>query len=55
MVIEHNLEVIKEADYIIDMGPLAGKRGGKIVAQGSLSSFLLKKKSYTAQYLNQYP
>lgn len=54
VVIEHNLEVIKDADYIIDMGPLAGNKGGQIVAQGSLASFLLKKKSYTAQYLNQY-
>ena len=54
VVIEHNLEVIKEADYIIDIGPLAGKRGGQIVAQGPVSSFLLKKKSHTAQYLNQY-
>ncbi|MCY4513377.1 MAG: ATP-binding cassette domain-containing protein, partial [Bdellovibrionales bacterium] len=54
VVIEHNLEVIKEADYIIDMGPLAGNSGGQIVAQGPLSSFLLKKKSHTAQYLKQY-
>ena len=54
VVIEHNLEVIKEADYIIDIGPLAGKKGGRIVAQGPVSSFLLKKKSHTAQYLNQY-
>ena len=54
VVIEHNLEVIKEADYIIDIGPLAGRRGGRIVAQGSLSSFLKNKKSHTAQYLNRY-
>ena len=54
VVIEHNLEVIKEADYIIDIGPLAGRRGGKIVAQGTLPSFLKNKKSCTAQYLNRY-
>ena len=54
IVIEHNLEVIKEADYIIDMGPLAGEKGGQIVAQGEPLLFINNKKSHTAQYLKKY-
>ena len=51
LVIEHNLDVIKNADYIIDLGPEGGKKGGKIVATGTPEELLKCKKSYTAQYL----
>ncbi|MGI9549053.1 MAG: excinuclease ABC subunit UvrA [Bdellovibrionales bacterium] len=54
LVIEHNLEVIKEADYIIDIGPEAGQKGGQLVAEGSPSKFLKSKKSHTAFYLKDY-
>jgi excinuclease ABC subunit A len=52
IVIEHNLEVIKTADHIIDMGPEGGEKGGKIIAEGSPEVLLVKfKNSYTSQYL----
>ncbi|MDP2992691.1 MAG: excinuclease ABC subunit UvrA, partial [Deltaproteobacteria bacterium] len=55
MVIEHNLEVVKEADWIIDLGPEGGERGGNIVAQGSPQDILAyRKESYTAQFLEKY-
>ncbi len=52
VVIEHNMEVIKMADHIIDMGPDGGKYGGHIVAQGQPEDILNNGKSYTAQALN---
>ena len=52
VVIEHNLEVIKTSDHIIDMGPEGGEKGGKIIAEGSPELLLVKfKDSYTSQYL----
>lgn len=51
MVIEHDVDVMKEADYIIDMGPGSGKYGGEIVADGTMEELLQNKQSYTAQYL----
>jgi excinuclease ABC subunit A len=55
VVIEHNMEIIKEADYIIDLGPEGGEQGGRVVAVGSPEEMLTKKqKSYTAQYLKRY-
>ena len=51
VVIEHNLDVIKTADYIIDLGPEGGKGGGKIVATGTPEEVAKVKKSYTGQYL----
>jgi excinuclease ABC subunit A len=51
VVIEHNLDVIKTADYIIDLGPEGGDTGGEIVATGSPEEILKNKKSYTAQFL----
>ena len=50
-VIEHNLDVIKFADWIIDLGPDGGERGGEIVAQGTPEMLKNNKKSYTGQYL----
>lgn len=53
IVIEHNLEVIKCADFIIDLGPEGGDRGGKIVACGSPEELVRNKDSYTAQFLTK--
>lgn len=53
IIIEHNLEVIKLADYIIDIGPEGGKRGGKIVVEGTPEEVVLNKKSITAKYLKR--
>ena len=53
VVIEHNLDVIKVADYIIDMGPEGGDGGGKIIAKGTPEQVAKSKVSYTAKYLRQ--
>ena len=54
VVIEHNLDVIKTADYIIDMGPDGGERGGKLLFSGRPEEIVKCKKSYTGQYLKKY-
>lgn len=54
IVIEHNLEVIKTADYIIDMGPEGGHKGGRVVASGTPEEIVKIKGSYTGQYLKGY-
>lgn len=54
IVVEHNLDVIKSSDYIIDMGPEAGKRGGQVVFAGSPKEITTCKKSLTGQYLKNY-
>lgn len=51
VIIEHNLDVIKSADYIIDMGPEGGMGGGRIVAQGTPEEVSLVKESFTGRYL----
>ncbi|MBR6916568.1 MAG: excinuclease ABC subunit UvrA, partial [Clostridia bacterium] len=51
LVIEHNLDVIKCADYIVDLGPEGGDRGGEIIASGTPEEVAKCKKSYTGQYL----
>ena len=51
IVIEHNLEVIKSADYIIDLGPEGGDKGGRLVASGSPEELAKNAKSYTAGFL----
>ena len=51
IVIEHNLDVIKTADHIIDLGPDGGFRGGRIVAQGTPEDVAMVSGSYTGQYL----
>ncbi|WOJ91435.1 excinuclease ABC subunit UvrA [Methylocapsa polymorpha] len=53
IVIEHNLEVVKTADWIIDLGPEGGDGGGEIVAQGPPEAIVKEKKSYTGQYLRE--
>lgn len=54
IVIEHNLEVIKTADYIIDIGPEGGNRGGTVVAQGTPEEICSSAQSYTGKYLKKY-
>ena len=53
IVIEHNLDVIKVADYIVDLGPDGGDGGGTIVAQGTPEQVSKVKESYTGQYLKK--
>ena len=53
VIIEHNLDVIKVADHIIDIGPEGGAAGGKIVAQGTPEQVTTNKKSYTAKFLSK--
>jgi excinuclease ABC subunit A len=53
LVIEHNLEVIKCADYIIDLGPEGGEAGGQIVARGTPEEVAACPTSYTGQYLQE--
>ncbi|MEF9863439.1 MAG: excinuclease ABC subunit UvrA [Christensenellaceae bacterium] len=53
IVIEHNLDVIKSADYVIDMGPDGGERGGTVIAKGTPKEVADVKKSYTGQYLKK--
>lgn len=52
LIIEHNLDLIKVADYIIDLGPEGGINGGQVIATGSPREVAKNKKSYTGQYLN---
>jgi excinuclease ABC subunit A len=54
VVVEHNLDVIRSSDYVIDLGPEAGHKGGNIVAQGSPENVMSVKKSLTGQYLKRY-
>jgi excinuclease ABC subunit A len=53
IVIEHNLDVIKTADWIIDMGPEGGVKGGKIIAEGTPEDVSLVKESYTGEFLKK--
>lgn len=53
IVIEHNLDIIKCADYIIDLGPEGGERGGTILATGTPEEIVKSKKSYTAKFLSE--
>ena len=54
VVIEHNLDVIKTADYIIDMGPEGGDGGGTVIAQGTPEEVAEVEGSYTGQYIKKY-
>jgi excinuclease ABC subunit A len=54
LVIEHNLEVIKTADWVIDLGPEGGDAGGHIVATGTPEEIAAGAQSYTGQYLRPY-
>ena len=54
IVIEHNMDVIKCADWVVDLGPEGGKEGGKIIATGIPEKMCTSSQSYTAQYLKQF-
>jgi excinuclease ABC subunit A len=54
VVIEHNLDVIKCADHIVDLGPEGGEKGGRVVAEGTPEQVVRSKKSHTARYLRKH-
>jgi excinuclease ABC subunit A len=54
VVIEHNLDVIKTDDWIIDLGPEGGAEGGRIIAEGTPEDVAKQKQSVTGQYLKPY-
>jgi excinuclease UvrABC ATPase subunit len=54
IVIEHNLEIIAEADWVIDMGPCGGIRGGRVVAEGTPEAICANKESLTGKFLREY-
>jgi excinuclease ABC subunit A len=53
VIIEHNLDVIKTADHIIDLGPEGGDRGGEVIATGTPEEVARVNKSYTGQFLRK--
>ena len=53
LIIEHNLDLIKTADYIIDLGPQGGADGGQIIAQGTPEEVAMCENSYTGMYLKK--
>ena len=53
LVIEHNLELIKTADYVVDLGPEGGNKGGYVVAEGRPEDLCEVSESYTGQYLKE--
>ena len=54
IVIEHNLDVVKCADWIIDLGPEGGYNGGKVIAEGTPEHIAKSPKSYTGKYINKH-
>ena len=54
IVIEHNLDVIRSSDWIIDLGPEGGIKGGEIIAEGTPQDISMIKKSFTGKYLKKY-
>ena len=53
VIIEHNMDIIKCADYVIDLGPEGGEQGGNIVATGTPEEIVAKGEGYTAEYLKE--
>ncbi|MBR6440824.1 MAG: hypothetical protein IKS44_02095, partial [Bacteroidales bacterium] len=53
LVIEHNMDVIKVADWVIDMGPEGGREGGRVVFEGTPEALAEQPDNYTAQYLKE--
>ena len=53
IIVEHNLDIIKSADYIIDLGPEGGEKGGYIIAEGKPEEIVKVKESYTGKYLSR--
>jgi len=54
IIIEHNMEIIKSVDYLIDLGPEGGEKGGKVVVKGTPEEIIKNKTSFTAKYLKNY-
>ncbi|NVM34972.1 MAG: excinuclease ABC subunit UvrA [Candidatus Lokiarchaeota archaeon] len=54
IIIEHNMDIVKSVDYIIDLGPEGGEKGGNIVTQGTPEEIIKNNKSFTSQYLKPY-
>ncbi|MBY8984759.1 MAG: excinuclease ABC subunit UvrA [Candidatus Lokiarchaeota archaeon] len=54
IIIEHNMDIIKSVDYIIDLGPEGGEKGGNIIAKGTPEELIKNNQSFTAQFLNKY-
>ena len=54
IVIEHNLDVVKTSDYMIDLGPLGGNKGGKIIFEGSPEKIITDKNNYTGKFLKKH-
>ena len=54
IVIEHNLDLIKTADHIIDLGPEGGDKGGEVIAVGTPEQIVKNEKSYTGKFLKKY-
>ncbi len=54
LIIEHNLDIIKIADWIIDLGPEGGDRGGELIAEGWPEQIMQVEKSYTGQFLKAH-
>ncbi|RKY36646.1 MAG: excinuclease ABC subunit UvrA [Candidatus Omnitrophota bacterium] len=54
LIIEHNLDVVRTADYIIDLGPEGGENGGKVVGSGTIEQLMRNKDSYTGKYLQKH-
>ena len=53
MIIEHNLDVIKQADYIFDIGPEGGRNGGELICKGTPEELILNHTSHTAKFLKK--
>ena len=54
VIIEHNMDVIKSADYIIDLGPEGGERGGEVIAEGTPEEVAKNRRSYTGRFLRSH-
>jgi excinuclease ABC subunit A len=54
LIIEHNLDIIKVADWLIDLGPEGGDRGGELIAEGTPEQVMKIKNSYTGQFLKTH-
>jgi excinuclease ABC subunit A len=54
LIIEHNLDIIKTADWLIDLGPEGGDRGGELIAEGTPEQVMKIRESYTGKYLKDH-
>jgi len=54
IIIEHNLDIVRNADYVLDMGPEGGERGGRVIAHGTPEQIATVAESYTGQFLARY-